>query len=388
MRRIDVRKMARILFLIRSLDVGGAERQLLSLVRGLAKRRFESTVATFYPGGRLEREIPSIEGVTLVSLGKRGRWDLGGFLVRLVREVRGKRPDLLHGYMAIANELCLLVGRALGIKVVWGLRASNIDYFRYDWIQGWSFRFAALLSRFPDLIIVNSRAGREHCIAKGYSGERMVVIPNGIDTEVFRPDAGARARVRAEWGIPEGEPIVGMAARLDPIKDHSTFLAAAARVLADLPQAKFVCVGDGPESYREKLPLLESSLGLEGRVVWTGQRSDMPAVFNAFDVACCSSLSEGHPNVVGEAMACGVPCVVTDVGDSAWIVGGTGGVVPPGDAVGMAHEIVRLIRDPRRGEIGQAARSRIETEFSMDILVGVTERVLLAVGQGKKLPCA
>ena len=379
--------MARIFFLIRSLEVGGAERQLLSLVRGLSKRQFESTVATFYPGGRLEREISSIEGARLLSLGKRGRWDLGGFLVRLVRAVRGERPDVLHGYMAIANELCLVVGRALGLKVVWGLRASNIDYFRYDWIQGWSFRFAAFLSRFPDLIIVNSRAGREHCIAKGYSSKCMIVIPNGIDTELFRPDAGARASVRAEWGIPEEEPIVGMAARLDPIKDHSTFLAAAARIIADVPRARFVCVGDGPASYREKLRLLESSLGLEGRVVWTGPRSDMPAVFNAFDVACCSSLSEGHPNVVGEAMACGVPCVVTDVGDAAWIVGETGGVVPPGESVGLAREIVRLIRDPRRGQIGKEARSRIEGEFSLESLVRTTERVLISLAEGKEPAC-
>lgn len=380
--------MIRVFFLIRSLEIGGAERQLVGLLRGIDKERFEATVATFYPGGALRPALEDVAGVRVLSLEKRGRWDIAGFCARLARAVRESNPDILHGYMGIANELCLAMGARHRRRVVYGLRAADVDYFRYGWLQGWGFRAGAVLSRYPDCIIVNSRAGQQHCVRNGYDGSRMVVIPNGIDTELFRPDAAARGRVRAEWRIREEEPIVGLVARLDPIKDHSTFLRAAVRVLSSMPRARFVCVGDGPAAYHEQLRSLESSLGLEGRVLWAGARSDMPAVFNAFDVACCCSLSEGHPNVVGEAMACAVPCVVTDVGDAAWIVGDTGVVVPAADPEALGRELSRLLRDPNRRDAGTAARSRIEREFSMDVLIRTTERVLSAVGEGRQLPCA
>lgn len=380
--------MIRVFFLIRSLEIGGAERQLVGLLRGIDKERFETTVATFYPGGALRPALEEVSGVRVLSLEKRGRWDAVGFGARLARAVRESNPDILHGYMGIANELCLAMGARFRRKVVYGLRASDIDYFRYGWLQGWSFRAGAVLSRYPDCIIVNSRAGQQHYVRNGYDGSRMVVIPNGVDTEVFRPDAVARERVRAEWRILEEEPVVGLVARLDPIKDHSTFLRAAARVLSSIPRVRFVCVGDGPAAYQEQLRSLESSLGLEGRVLWAGARSDMPAVFNAFDVACCCSISEGHPNVVGEAMACGVPCVVTDVGDAAWIVGDTGAVVPEADPEALGRELSRLLLDPNRRGAGTAARPRIEKEFSMDALVRATERVLSAVVEGRQAPCA
>jgi glycosyltransferase involved in cell wall biosynthesis len=375
--------MTRILFLVRSLDVGGAEQQLVALVKGLDKARFESVVATYYPGGALRSALNGVAGVRVISLEKRGRWDVVGFLLRLIRLVREVKPDLLYGYMGIANELALLMASLFRRKVAFGVRASDVDYFRYGWIQGWTFRLGAMLSRYADCVIVNSRAGWVHCARKGYRKDRMVVVPNGIDTDRFRPDEVARARIRAELSARDGDLLVGLAARLDPIKDHPTFLAAAARLAAERTEARFVCVGGGPDEYRDRMRELQHRLGLGERVLWLGERSDMPAVFNALDVACCSSLSEGHPNVVSEAMACGVPCVVTDVGDAAWIVGQAGMVVPAGNPERLAEGLLTMLRSRDRAQIGAAARKRIVQNFSVPALARATGQVLENVMSGQ-----
>jgi len=282
----------------------------------------------------------------------------------------------VHGYMGGANELCLLGGRALGAKVVWGLRSSNVDFSRYDWAARLIFRVGAWLSRWPDLIIVNSWAGQQHHVAHGYCGERMVVIPNGIDTGRYRPDREAGRRVRAEWGVAEGEALIGLVARLDPMKDHPTFLRAAALLAEEQPGVHFVCVGDGPEPYKQGLLSLAASLGLGRQLIWAGARHDMPAVYNAFDVVISSSSGEGFPNAIGEAMACGVPCVVTDVGDSARIVGKMGVVVPPKDPQALVKGFKIILGDHIELE-PYALRERIIAGFSIQALVQTTEKVLI-----------
>ncbi len=368
--------MCRILFLIRSLEPGGAERQLVELVKGLDKSRFEITVATFYRGGELREEINRLEGITVLPLMKKERWDLLPFLWRLWQVTRAIRPDILHGYMSLANELCLLVGRPLGVKVVWGLRSSNVDFSKYDWISGLAFRVGAWLSRFPDLIIVNSRAGQQHHAAHGYSLERMVVIPNGIDTERYRPDHEAGRRVRAEWGVADQTILIGLVARLDPMKDHATFLRAAAALVCERPQVRFVCVGDGPGAYKQELLALSDSLGLWERLIWADFRSDMPAVYNALDIAVSSSYGEGFSNAIGEAMACGVPCVVTDVGDSARIVGDTGVLVPPRDPEALRCGIESCLAHCADPAVRRRARQRIVQEFSRARLASTTAQAL------------
>jgi glycosyltransferase involved in cell wall biosynthesis len=273
------------------------------------------------------------------------------------------------------------MAKVLGAKVVWGLRASNVDFANYDRLAEWSFRFGASFSRFPDLIIVNSWAGKQHHIAHGYCGDRMMVIPNGIDTEHYRPDREAGRHVRAEWGVAEDELLVGLVGRLDPMKDHTTFLRATALVTEERSDVRFVCAGDGPEQYRRELLALGESLGLGARLIWAGARSDMPAVYNAFDMAVSSSYGEGFPNAVGEAMACGVPCVVTDVGDSARIVGETGIVVPARSPEALAIGILRLLTSPERCERGEAARLRIREMFSRERLLEATQAALSSMVQ-------
>jgi glycosyltransferase involved in cell wall biosynthesis len=262
--------------------------------------------------------------------------------------------------------------------VVWGVRASNMDLDRYDWLSRLSYRIECRLSRFADLIICNSRAGLEYAAAHGFPGGRMTVIPNGIDTEHFKPDAAARERIRAEWGIAESEMLIGLVARLDPMKDHLTCFRAAAMLAQERSDVRFVCVGDGAEPYKSKLYQQASELGLDGRLIWAGARHDMPAVYNALDFATSSSYSEGFSNTIAEAMACSVPCVVTDVGDAKQIVGDTGFVMEPGNPSALASAWQEALKTGvyEKSKRGQRARERIIEHFSLERLIEETARVL------------
>jgi glycosyltransferase involved in cell wall biosynthesis len=377
--------MKRIFFLIRSLERGGAERQLTQLAKGLVEQGFDITVCTFYDGGALRAELNGVAGLHLISLGKKNRWDVARFLVRLIRAVRRAKPDIIHAYMGIANELSVPLAWLVGARSVWGLRSSNMDLTRYDQVSLCAFQVGAFASRFADAIIVNSEAGRQHHVLHGYRADRMVVVHNGVDCERFKPDPAARARIRAEWGIAAEGLLIGLVARLDPKKDHPNFLRAAAELSRFRPNVRFVCVGDGREAYRNELQALARTLGLEQRLLWAGPRDDMASVYNALDVmVLSSSFGEGFPNVVGEAMATGRRCVVTDAGDAAVVVGAAGVVVPPNDSRALAAAVEQLLRqsEPEASALAEFARARIATHFSPHQLLDSTVETLLATLEG------
>jgi glycosyltransferase involved in cell wall biosynthesis len=334
----------KIMLLTRRLDVGGAQRQLVELAVGLQRAGCPVCVATFYGGGALAAHLTA-SGVLLVDLEKSGRWDIVGFAGRLISFVRRERPAIVHGYLDTSNVMLTLLRPFLGgARVVWGVRASNMDLSRYDRLTRLESRVARVLARRADLIICNSEAGRAFHVGLGYPAERMVVIPNGVDPSRYRPDAAARDALRREWCIDEAECLVGLAARLDPMKDHGTFLTAAARVAAMRPHVRFVCIGDGPADYRDALIETARRLGLADRVTWAGARGDMWRVYNALDLAVSSSsFGEGFPNAILEAMATGIPCVATNVGDSAIIIGELGWVCPPADSAALATALLRAI---------------------------------------------
>jgi glycosyltransferase involved in cell wall biosynthesis len=362
----------KILFLIRSLHCGGQERQLVLLSKRLCERGHDVVIAIFYSGGPLEKELQDTQ-VRVRALNKRGRWDLWSFLLRVVQVLREERPDVIHGYLFEPNLLTVLLKPLFpATKVVWGIRCSNLD--PDDWLDSLSFKLNCWLSRFPDAIIANSYAGREYHLSVGYPADKMVVIHNGIDTERFRPDSNARSQTRSEWGVAGHEKLIGLVGRLDRMKDHPIFLEAAALVANTRKDTRFVCVGGGPGEYQKKLEILTKRLGLEERLLWVGAREDMPAVYNALDLAVSSSYGEGLSNVIGEAMACGVPCVVTNVGDSAWLVGDAGEVVPPKDPVALEKAINRSLDRPRCGKT--QIRQRILDQLTEDYLVHSTEQTL------------
>jgi glycosyltransferase involved in cell wall biosynthesis len=252
-----------------------------------------------------------------------------------------------------------------------------MDFSRYDWLFRASYALECRLARSADLIIANSEAGRRMHVADGYPCQTTIVIPNGIDTSRFSPNPEAREQIRAQWGVGEGEALIGLVGRLDPQKDHETFFQAAAMLLQERSHVRFVCVGDGPSEYRAALRKLAGKLGLDGHIVWAGARADVHNSYSALDLlVSSSSFGEGFPNVIGEAMACGLPCVATDVGDSALVIGGLGEVVKPKDPVALKEGIKRVLGSkPHAAEI----RGRIVERFSLDSLVLASEQALLAV---------
>ena len=366
------------LFLVRDLGVGGSQRQLGVLAAGLARRGHDAAVAVLYAGGALEASLAG-SGARLISIEKTSRWDVVAPLARLRRLFVSERPDLVYAFLPTQTTLAaLLLPARLETKLVLGLRAGGMQLDRYDALNGLSYRTEAWLSRRADLIIANARAVRADAAGRGLPAERIAVVPNGIDTDAMRPDAVAGRALRRAWGLADDAFAIGCVARLDPMKDHTNLLQAAARFAQEHPQARFICAGDGPAAYRDELATLANSLGLADRLIWAGEVGDVRAAYNAFDIATLpSAFGEGFPNVVGEAMACGAPVVATDVGDTGAIVGAHGEVVPPGRpdllCAGWTRLRRRLAKNP---DLRTAARDAIVANYGLDAMVRRSEDVL------------
>lgn len=384
-RSSSLTRRLRIAFLVNNLAYGGAERQLVVLARSLRERGHIVSVLTLYPGGGLEPELRAA-GVRLQSINKRGRWDVASFFIRLQRAIREESPDILHSYLATPNIATALIRPLFpGMKTIWGERASDMDLSRYHWVARLSDVITTALCRFPDLHIANSQSGRNHAISRGYPAAKFAVIPNGIDTDRFTPDPAAGRHLRHTWKVADDTVLIGRVGRLDVMKDHATFLRAGAQIARQHDDVRFVCIGNGDARYGEAMRALSCDIGLADRVLWLPAQADMNPVYNALDIVCSSSaFGEGFPNVVGEAMACGVLCVVTDVGDSAMLVGDERFVAPPRDPVTLASRIEDLLAlsTTEAKDIRAHLRHRVIDQFSVARLTSATETALLALFDG------
>lgn len=375
----------KVLFLVRSLASGGAQRQLVVLAGGLRRRGHQVTVATFYPGGPFESALRQA-GVTVRTLEKRGRWDVVGFASSLVKLVRAEAPDILHTYLLDPSLLATFLRPFIpSPKFIWGIRWAEVNFRQFGWLSGATFQLACWLSFVPDAIIVNSRAGLAFHRRHGFPEARMHYIPNGIDTLQFAPDRAAGKALRARWGIPTDALLVGLVGRLDLLKDHESFITAAAGLARARPDVRFVCLGSGSGSYRDRLMRHADAVdvGAGARVQFVDGLDDMRAAYNALDLLVSSSISEGFSNVIGEAMACGVRCLVTDVGDSAQIVGDPEAVVPPRNPEALEQAMARLLTDSTDHA---AARQRIVEHFSVSQLVDRTEQLLMRLLSNVPVP--
>jgi glycosyltransferase involved in cell wall biosynthesis len=372
-------KINRIALLTRSLDYGGTEMQLTALANGLAGVGTSVSLLVFYPNGPLQAGLSP--AVKVHCMEKRSRWDVAGFLRSLSRILNQEKPEVLYSFLPVPN-LTAGVARfgAKNVKVAWGIRASDVDLAHYDWLSRLTYWLERRFSRWPNLIIANSQAGRRYAVAHGFpDNDRFIVIPNGIDTERFQPDAKQRTAVRSSLGIRPQETLVGIIARLDPMKDHLNFLRAAALLAKSGRDIRFVSVGSGPEEYTKELHEQARALGLAEKMIWAGSRGDLPGVYNALDLLVSSSaFGEGFSNVLGEAMACGRPCVATDVGDAREILNDDYAVVPPRNAEALARACARMsARMDSEGESFRAKlRQRIAENFSVGKLVERTRAAL------------
>ncbi len=364
----------KIVFLHRFKGIGGAERQLIELAFGLSNRGHSVEIIAFYPIPGHEQAIRDA-GIKVTLLNKRHRWDVLRFFWRMCSALRIARPDIVHGYLGMANALLVLTRPVHRARVVWGVRSSEMDLKRYGTLVRFDSWIESALSRYPALIVANSHAGKIAAERRGFREDKVVVIPNGVDIVKFRRDSEKADQLRRGWSL-ENTYIVGRIGRIDPQKDHETFLQAASIVLASMPMVHFAVIG-GDEAGIVRLKRMADNLGISDRVVWEGPRVDLAGVYSALN--CCvssSSYGEGIPNVLLESFACETPVVATDVGDSANVVGQYGIVVPPRDPAALAKAIQESLWNPIAGV---ALRDHVTRRYSLDHLVSRTEQELLAL---------
>ncbi|MEA2416729.1 MAG: hypothetical protein QOI58_3386 [Thermoanaerobaculia bacterium] len=365
----------KIVHVITSLAAGGAERTMINVARGLDPGRFTSQVISLSRDRALAGALHAANiGVT--TLDARPFISLGlGPLRRVMRILRRETPDIVQTWLPDADLLGGVAAWISGIPVIWNIRGSLSD-------SGWqplasSVRVrmvtqvcASVSGLVPRNIVSCSRANVSRN-PRRYRREKIRVIGNGVDVDLFKPDPAARAAVRAELGVDDATPLIGLVARFHPVKDLATFLAAARQVNATHPQVRFLLCGPGMERANASLTQMIRSHDLERSVLRLGFHEDIARIFAALDLHLLSSRSESFGNVLVEAMAAGVPCAATDVGESRFIIGDTGRIAPPRDPAALAAAVRELIDLPQSEmeALRVRARQRVSEHFTLQSTV-------------------
>jgi len=356
----------KITHIITGLAAAGAETALYHLLAALDRQEYQSEVISLTDRGPTAARIETL-GVPVRALAMMRSVPNPLAIRRIAKILRRSRPNIVHTWMYHANLIGGLAARAAGIPVIWGIHHSKVDPQDTKRFTVWTVRACAWFSKqLPARIICCANSSELAHIQLGYDPQKMEVIYNGIDSELFRPQPEARLALRSSLGLPPESLLIGMAGRLHRHKDHRTFFAAARLLRKQLPDVHFVLCGEGILADNPKLAA-EIADGLEGHCHLIGLQREMPAFYAGLDIAANSSLSEAFPLAVGEAMACGIPCVVTEVGDSPAMVSETGRIVPPREPALMASAWRQLIEDgPEvRQNLGSSARERVITHFSV-----------------------
>jgi glycosyltransferase involved in cell wall biosynthesis len=383
-------KVLRLLCLITSLDVGGAQMMLYKLLAGMDRTTFAPEVISLIDIGPIGEKIESL-GIQVRSLGMRPGIPNPMSILRLISWLRRDRPDVIQTWMYHADLIGGWAAKfAGGIPMAWGIRQSDLSDHGSRRLTIYTMRMCAYVSKWlPARIVCCSEASQRVHTALGYATENMMVIPNGFDLRVFKPDAAARESVRVELQIPAGTPVIGLVGRFHPQKDHRNFVAAAALLHRSRPDVHFVLCGEEVTWDNLQLARWIADAGIAGCCRLLGRRQDIPRLVAALDIAASSSsFGEGFPNVIGEAMACGVPCAVTDIGDSALIVGRTGRVVPPQNPEDLAKALLELVElgHQERTCLGIAARARIKEHFDLPDIVMRYQNLYQELAVAKRLP--
>jgi glycosyltransferase involved in cell wall biosynthesis len=354
--------------LVTDLARGGAEVFLQRLVTtpqdGITHR-----VISLTSEGEIGAELRA-DGIEVAALSLTGFGGAPAALTRLLRILRDAKPDVLMTWLYHADfigTLAALLGPRT--KLVWNIRCADMDLSKYGYVSRALPHVLARISRRPAVVVANSEAGRSIHEQYGYAPRRWEILPNGFDMQNFRPDPARGAKMRAALGIDPAAPVVGLFARVDPMKDHATFLRAAEILASARPDVLFLLAGRGTDGAAFDT-LIGDRAELRGRLILLGERRDVPALMAVTDVVVCSSLTEGFPNTIGEAMASGVPCVSTDVGDAAALIGDTGAVVPKADPAALAQKLKEVLdmAPQARAALGAAARQRVEQKFSLQAI--------------------
>lgn len=361
----------KVVHIITGLATGGAERALYNLLQGGLRLEFNSYVISLSNAGTIGPQIEALS-VPVITLGmKAGRPSLRG-LLKLRTIMQALKPDLIQGWMYHGNLAATLARSMVKRKpvLIWNIRQSLYQLENEKILTRQVIRANRFFSRTPDSLLYNSQLSRQQHTALGFTDNKGQVIPNGIDLQKFCFSEEARQRIRIELSIPTDALVIGHIARLHPMKDHSLLLGAAVILAGRHSSLHIILSGLDVSLNNEQLAKLVPDQ-LRSRFHLLGERSDVHELMSAMDIAVSSSYSEAFPNVVGEAMAAGVPCVVTDVGDSALIVDDVGVVVPPRDKAALIAGLDKLLTMPEseRRRLGQQARKRIEENYTLQAIV-------------------
>ena len=362
-----ITRKIRVLHIINNLKIGGAEVFLFRLLNGTNRQRFAHAVISLRDDDDLGPAIKSL-GVPVYTLGMR-TIPTPACILRLARTVRKTKPDVIQGWLTHGNLAAVFaqfVNRTGSL--VWSVHNSLYSYREFKRFTAALMWLSGRLSRAPKVIVYCSETPAIHHEKVGYKKNKRLIFSYGFDTQEFAPSCEARASVRSELGVSPDAVLVGHLGTYLPVKDHATLIKAAAIVAKQHPNTEFVLVGRGISSSNEELCNMTQTLGLGERVHLLGKRFDIPRLTASLDISVSSSCgSEAFPLVMGEAMACGVPCVATNIGDVDRIIGSTGYLVPPRNPQALAAAIAQLIAigRNRRAELGKAARNRIKEKYSL-----------------------
>ncbi|MEM7800539.1 MAG: glycosyltransferase [Chloroflexota bacterium] len=367
--------MIHVTHIITDMEFGGAETVLYRLVKGMrSDPQIRQQVISMVSIGTIGRKVEAL-GIPIRTLHMTPTVPNPLSLLQLIRWLRADPPDVIQTWMYHADLIGGLAAKAAGgMPVAWGIRHSTLDPEGTKRMTHLTAHLSARWSRWlPTRIVSCSEVSKRVHLELGYDGERMLVIPNGFDLNQLKPDADARSSFRKELNLPPETLLIGLMARFDPQKDQETFIKAAAMLHEQLPEVHFVLCGTEIEESNSTLMGWIEAANLQEHVHLMGVRSDVPRVTAAFDIATSSSaFGEAFPNVLAEAMACGVPCVATDVGDAAIIIGETGIVVPTKDPEALSRGWYSLLGETsteKRLELGLRARRRIENRYQQSSTV-------------------
>ncbi|MBW4621961.1 MAG: glycosyltransferase [Cyanosarcina radialis HA8281-LM2] len=377
----------KILYLVTGLSTGGAEIMLYNLLAQIDRQRFSPIVVSLIDRGTLGDRIAALD-IPVYTLGLLpGSLPTPAIIRRLVAIVRQIKPDLIQGWMYHGNLAAQLANLFYSprVPVLWSIHHSISSLNNEKKSLQLIIQVGKYISRYPQQIIFVSQTSKVQHEALGYCRDRSCVIPNGFDPEKFAPSAKAKAKIRAELGLSANNILIGMMARYHPMKDHNNFLQAAALIASKYSEVRFVLAGTDVNLENVTLQRSIGELGIGDRLHLLGERRDMPELIAALDIlTSASAYGEAFPLIVGEAMSSGIPCVVTDVGDSGAIVGETGRIVPPRHPAALANAWQELIDIGVEGResLGKLARQRIIQDFTLDAIVSQYE-ILYAKANAK-----
>lgn len=373
----------KIVYLTTGLSMGGAEVMLYNLLSNINRDRFEPTVISLMDKGVFGEQIEQL-GIPVHSAGMLVGKPSFSTVKKVINLIKQAKPDLIQGWMYHGNLAAQFFNFISGkkIPVLWSIHHSLHDLPSEKPLTQAIIRFGSLSSKYISKVAYVSEKSQEQHQKLGYFANNSCIVPNGFDISRFQPSNEIRQKFRQELGISDDTFLIGSLARYHPMKDHPNLLRAAKLLLEKSPDTKFVLIGTDVDNENPELTNLIEELGIGDSVYLLGQRRDVPEITPALDLLTSSSaFGEAFPLVIGEAMACEVPCVVTDIGDSGWIIGDTGKAVAPKNPQALAEAWQKMIElEPvAKAEKGRAARKRIVEKFALDSIVNRYEDIYQSV---------